>query len=554
MYVLGVNSGWHDSSAALLKDGQLVVLIEQERISRTKHAFHEAPTEAIAACLREAGIRLDDVDAIAVGWDEPTCWKLKDKLFDDAYFRAWLLPAERLPHESTPPIQFVAHHLAHAASAFWTSGFTDAAVLVMDGRGETQATTMAVANSAGIEPIDEWDITQSLGNFYGFASEWAGLTFWGAGKLMGLAAYGRSGQPLPLAATESGYTVQGIGSPDPIVERHDDQQRDVLRRHFRQTNYPFCQPESAADIMAYSGFAASVQASLEEAVFQLARTVKQRSDNDRLVVVGGVGLNCTLNGRLARSGLFSDVYVPPVPHDVGVSLGAAMVADRERRADWAPMPRFEHAYWGVRPTSDEVEAAIQESGLPATRLPESALIDRVVQHLTAGHTVGWFQGKAEIGQRALGARSLLCDPRQRSQLVRVNTVKGREVWRPLAPSVLEEYAFDLFGPGVPSLANFMLAALPVRVAAQRSIPATVHIDGSARPQLVRRETNPRYWTLIDAFRRATGVPAVLNTSFNLAGEPIVHSPADAISSFTHGEVDILALEDYLLEKPASVRS
>jgi carbamoyltransferase len=549
MYILGVNSGWHDSSAALLKDGQLLTLIEHDRVSRKKHAMGEAPAGAIEACLRDVGITLDDVEAVAVGWDDPVCIAQKGERYDASAYAEWLLPADRFARRRTPPIEFVPHHLAHAASGMWTSGFDRAAVLVIDGRGETQSTSLGVGTREGIEWLQQWDISQSLGNFYGYAAEWAGFTFWGPGKLMGLASYGRPDPLKYLTVTPSGYQLDGGGVPGASVGEQEQSSRRQMLDYFSSL-YPFA-PGDPGDIMAYAQFAASVQAALEQAVFQLARLARDRAGADALVITGGVGLNCTMNGRFARSGLFSDIYVPPVTHDTGVSLGAALVADRRRSPGRPPMGRFHHAYWGVRPSADAVTQAAEESGLSFVRLTEDVLVDRVVEHLMKGRIVGWFQGRAEIGQRALGARSMLGDPRKREHLVRMNTVKGREIWRPLAPSVLEEHAHGLFDGALPPLTKFMLAALPVRDDARRLVPATVHVDGSARPQAVSRATNPRYWRLIDGFRQRTGVPAVVNTSFNLAGEPIVHTPADAISSFRRSDIDVLALEDCLFEKPAA---
>jgi predicted NodU family carbamoyl transferase len=548
MYILGVNHGWHDSSAAILHDGSLVALVESDRVSRIKNAMGEKPTAAIIACLSEAGVTLDDIEAIAIGWDEPVCAAQKGEVHDPAQFREWLIPRDLLPRDREPPIQFVPHHLAHAASGMWTSGFDDAAVLVVDGRGETQSTSLAVGTRDTIRWFAEWDIAHSLGNFYGYAAEWAGFGFWGPGKLMGLAPYGKPLDSSCLVPTDSGYRFKGNGRSPTEVHEQESAHRALLDTFF-ESLYPFA-PGDVDDIMAHAGFAASVQVALEEAVIQLARIAKERSGSENLVITGGVGLNCTLNGRLARSGLFREIYVPPVTFDTGVGLGAALIADRQRCPDREPMPRFQHAYWGATPSAEAVEADIQASGLLAERLPEEELVSRVADRIADGKVVGWFQGRAEIGQRALGARSMLCDPRDRRRLVRVNTVKGREVWRPLAPSVLDEYADQLFEGRLPGLSDFMLAALPVRHDAWRTIPATVHVDGSARPQRVRRDTNSRYWRLIDTFRERTGVPAVMNTSFNLAGEPIVHSAADAISSFNRSEMDVLAIENFFIEKAA----
>jgi carbamoyltransferase len=549
MLILGVNSGPHDGSAALLRDGELVAMVEQERLSRRKHALGESPADAIAACLRIGGVMLDDVDVIAVGWDMLQMWGRHAMPRDRAAYDAWLLPPEQLPRAVTPPIAFIRHHEAHAASALWMSGLDRAVALVMDGSGEGEATTISVATGSGLSRLAEWDISQSLGNFYGLAAEWAGFSFWGPGKLMGLAPYGRPIETMPLHATPMGYAFANSRPPHPLWHRRFLQHRALLLRCFRDL-YPFS-PGDGSEAMAYARFAASVQDALEQAIFQLVRIARERTGADTIVLAGGVALNCTFNGKLARSGLFRDVFVPPFPHDAGVGLGAALIVDRQRRGDEAPSRRLPHAYWGESNTPCDVDAALGSIGLPARRLAEAELTQCVAAHLAAGHTIGWSQGRAEVGPRALGARSILADPRQRRHLVHLNHVKGREVWRPLAPSVQVEYADALFAGDLPAPTDFMLAACQVRPEAQRLVPACVHVDGSARPQAVRRETNPRFWRLIDEFRRLTNTPAVINTSFNLAGEPIVYSPADAASSFCRSELDVLVLDDVVVEKPSA---
>ncbi len=551
MYILGVNSGPHDTAAALIKDGQLVCMIEQERLSRRKKAFGEAPVDAIKACLGYANISLEDIHTIAVGWDVPFAAKNLNMTYDERTFSQWLLPSDQISYVHIPPLHFVPHHLAHAASAFWTSGFDRAAILIIDGAGETKSTTTAIGSSSGIHPLFEWSMVQSLGVFYSMASEWAGLSFWDAGKLMGLAAYGHPDYPMPLVPSSDGYTFLGAPKPFRRIVRHEMQQRSVLEPHFFQT-YPFA-PNRAGDkseIMAYANFAASVQKALEEAVTQLAHVTCKQAETTNLIIVGGVALNCTLNGYLSRSRQFNDIYVPPFPHDAGVSLGAALMLHHQLNQNTVVrLPRLEHAYWAPPLQDHDVSTTIQASGLPAQELDEMELVKRVAKHLSNGYLVGWLHGRAEVGQRALGARSILGDPRQRSQLVRINRLKGREIWRPLAPSILEEYAADVFGPDLPSITDFMLAAWPIRTEIQRLLPAVVHVDGTARPQIVRHKVNPRFWHLINEFREITGVPAIINTSFNLAGEPIVYSAADAIKTFRDSELDVLVLDDFILEKP-----
>lgn len=545
MYILGVNSGWHDSAAALLKDGRLVALVETDRVSRQKNAMMERPAQAIAACLRHAGITLDEVETVAVGWDEPVTMAQNKEDYHPDRFAEALLPADILPHRQRPPVRFVAHHLAHAESGLWGSGFGRAAMLVVDGRGETQSTSLAAGGPDGFEWFGEMDISQSLGNFYGHAADWAGFTFWGPGKLMGLASYGRAEESMLLKVVESGYEFAGSSPSSSDVKEQSKAQRKLVFDYFASL-YPF-NGGDPSDIMAHANFAATIQAALEAAVFRLAEIVRDRSGCEDLVITGGVGLNCTMNGRLVRSGMFRDVYVPPVTFDTGVSLGAALAVAREAGYGGAS-GSLDHAYHGIEPSDSDIERALHGAGLSAPQLPDEELFNRVAAYLADGKVVGWFNGRAEIGQRALGARSMLCDPRDRRRLVRVNKVKGREVWRPLAPSVLEEYYNMLFEGPAPRIADFMLAALPVRQDARHLIPATVHVDGSARPQVVRKATNPRYWQLIETFRKLTGVPAVMNTSFNLAGEPIVHTPEDAVSSFVRSDMDVLVLGNRMVTK------
>ncbi len=548
MFILGVNTGPHDGSAALLHDGTLVLMAEQERLSRRKRAFGESPAAAIGSCLDAAGISLSEVAEVAVGWDVPQLTMVEDRNFDEKRFRDWLFPAEMFGSGHEPPLRFVPHHLAHAASALWTSGTDRAAVLVMDGRGETQATTIAKGTSRDIVVLREWDSLLSLGHFYGFAAEWAGLSVWDAGKLMGLAAYGRSGQRVPLTRTPDGYDMPGRPEPHERVAYRYFQLRSYLRKFFTAENYPYGEGDMT-EPMAYADFAASVQHALEEVVLNLATIAKRLTGADRLVLAGGVGLNCTMNGVLARSGIFTDLYVPPVPHDAGVSLGAALMAYRERAGTGSRMMSLDHAFWGPAPAVDEVTSALRAAGLHGSPLPEAELVAQVADHLVAGRLVGWWQGRSEVGQRALGARSILCDPRHRRNLARLNTVKGREIWRPLAPSVLAEHVTELFGQQLPSPADFMLCAWPVSPQARPLIPAAVHVDGSARPQVVRKAVSPRFWAVIDAFRQRTGVPAVINTSFNLAGEPNVLSASDAIACFQRGGLDVLAIDDYIVLNP-----
>jgi carbamoyltransferase len=547
-YVLGVNGGLHDSSAALIRDGELVTMAEQERLSRHRHAFFESPSKAIAACLSHVGIELGAIEEIAIGWDIPALLASEGiDDFEEGEFAAWLIGEAGAAGASIPPLRYVDHHLAHAASAFYTSGFEEAAVLVADGRGESVSTTIAAAGPGGIEVIRTWGANQSLGFLYAAAAEWAGLRMRGTGKLMGLAAYGRACQPVPLAVADGGYAIAGMPPAESTVSHQFSQLRGRLRDGFEKQNYPFG-PGDPAEIMAHADFAASMQRALEDVLLNLAATARRETGHSKLVMAGGVALNCTANGELIRSGVFDEVWVPPFPHDAGVSVGAALAGERAGAGEWVTPARLPHAFWAADAGGPDSDALAQLSACEVTRHGDAQLADAVAGRLAEGRLVGWWQGRAEVGQRALGARSVLCDPRRRRNLIRANVVKGRETWRPLAPAVLAERAGEAFDGPLPAAADFMLTAWPVRERARAQLPAAVHVDGSARPQVVRPEQS-RYHGVIAAFHERTGVPAVINTSFNLAGEPIVASAGDAVRTFLESDLDVLVLDDLVAVKP-----
>ena len=482
-YVLGVHPGWHDGAAALLRDGEPIAMVEQERLSRNRHAFGESPAAAIRACLTHAGIDLGAVAEIAVGVDIPAAIEvLEAGPFCERDFATWLVGDCAVPGRPVPTLRYVEHHVAHAASAFYTSGLKEAAILVVDGKGETVATTIAVGGPAGIDVVRTWGAHLSLGHLYASAAEWAGLSKWGAGKLMGLAPYGMPGQPVPLSASEDGYAIAGAPPPDSPVASQLEQLGRRMHESFRARNYPFCSGEPA-DAMAYANFAASIQCALEEAILRLATIAREECGHPDLVLAGGVAQNCTANGKLIRSGIFDEVWIPPFAYDSGASIGAALVADRALGGgSTAASPRLAHPFWAPETGGPDAETLADLSECEVSAHGDGELAEIVARHLDEGRLVGWWQGRAEVGQRALGARSILCDPRRRETLVRANDVKGRESWRPLAPAVRADFSEPLFDGSLPAAAEFMLTAWPVREQVQPRIPAAVHVDGSARPQ------------------------------------------------------------------------
>lgn len=545
-YTLGVNIGFHDASAAVLRDGALVTLVEQEKVGRRKHALGQTPADAVTACLRSAGISADSLAGVAIGWDISRTKLAEHRRFGPAGLRRLLFPDA--PPAEMPPVSWIPHHLAHAASAYYSCGEDDVAIVVIDGAGESQCTSIAHGRDGRIEILRELPIHQSLGFFYASASKWAGLGEWGAGKLMGLSAYGRPSHDVPLRPTPDGYALLAPGvdhTPDPNVFAlsFTPEYENAVRSAF-SCHYPYAE-RTGEEAMSYADFAASVQLAVEESVLSLAAEARRLTGARTLVLAGGVGMNCTMIGRLSRSALYDRVYVPPVPTDVGVSLGAALV-EAAGQDSFHPV-RMDHAYWSTE--LDDVAAAVSKAGLVSRSLPGTDLAATVAEALAAGRVVAWARGRGEVGQRALGTRSLLADPRDRRIWERLNIVKGREMWRPIAPSVLAEHVGDLFVDTVGDGADFMLEAGTVRPDVRVRMPATTHVDGSARPQRVSRTTNPVYWELIDQFRRRTGLPAVANTSLNLAGEPIVHSSQDAVSTFVRAPgIDLLVLDDLVVTR------
>jgi predicted NodU family carbamoyl transferase len=553
-YVLGLNLGFHESSAALLRDGSLRWLVEQERLSRRKRALGQPPVDAARACLAAEGIGLDLVDAIAVGWDFSRTPLATSRRFTDEGLRRLLFP-DAHPDEM-PPVRWVPHHLAHAACAFYSSGEREAAVLVVDGAGETQATTLGRAGARGIQILREWPMSQSLGFFYASASKWAGLGEWGAGKLMGLAAYGRARPGLPLRCADGGYVLDLGVVPEPAPDgkrprlslmSFPPSYEAAVGAAFAE-HFPYVS-RTGEDAISYADLAASVQQAIEQAMLSLAAEARRRVEAPALVLAGGVAMNCSMVGRMVRDGPFERVYVPPVPADAGVSLGGALVAASELGGPVFCPARIEHPYWSLNIDSAGARAAVQGAGLTARRLPDEQIASEVAEAVAAGGVVAVARGRAEIGQRALGARSIVADPRDRRSHERLNIIKGREMWRPVAPSILREHLGELIEGTVGHPARFMLAASQVLPAQRRRLPAVTHVDGSARPHAVDRESSPFYWSLIERFRQLTGVPAVVNTSFNLAGEPIVSSASDAVATFLRAEgIDLLVLDELLVRR------
>jgi carbamoyltransferase len=567
--VAGISAFYHESAACLLRDGRLVAAAAEERFSRRKHDA-ALPVAAFRSCLEAGGLTAADLDAVA--FYELPVEKLSRQLWAGppagqqhrqgghggaAADLAWLDPrrpqraiAERLGVEC--PVLAFPHHRSHAASAFCFSGFDEAAVLTVDGVGEWATTTYGRADAGGIERLEEVRFPHSLGLLYSAVTSFLGFRVNGGEyKVMGLAPYG---QPRFAAAMEA-LVASGAGGAYALDLRYFDFVRGRTMWSPAMAELlggPPRRPDEPIEAF-HCDVARSLQERLEEILLEKARFLHGRTGARDLCFAGGVALNAVANGRIAREGPFERLFVPPAPGDAGGCLGAAALAHRELAGSWeglrlAPLD----ARMGPRFTPQEIASWLAASGLRAEgvadhRGREGELVEEVARRLAAGEVVGWFHGRMEFGPRALGARSFLASPLDAALRERLNAVvKRREPFRPFAPSVLAEHAAANFELDHPS--PYMLETCRVR--SPLELPAITHVDGSARPQTVDRAAAPRFAALLDAFLRRTGCPMLLNTSFNVADEPIVCSPEDAVRCFAISGADALVLEDFLIERAA----
>lgn len=569
-FVLGLGGGYfHDASACLVRDDEIVAFAEEERFSRRKHhKDSRSCTHAVAYCLSEAGITLADVDEIAIAFN-PT-WPRASEHCQNSELIAELLDTRMLGHRQPVRLTVVEHHLAHAASAFHPSGFSDAAVLVADGSGDGVATTIAHGTPHGLRVLRQWPFTQSLGWFYETVAEHLGLGDWtSSGKLMGLAGYGSPRYNLDFLRPEAGgyrldLTRYGIALNEAVEDQYTNLRyyRRLKRAytaafaeagvppHSRTLRYDPASGRAVPDtsyLPVHADLAASAQQRLEECLSELARDALAVTGTRRLCVAGGVGLNCSANGRLARLPGVDEVFVQPAAGDAGCAIGAALEVARRRGDFTLPNPAMRTAALGPAFTDAAVRTVLEACHLPYTEYGPD-LPAQLARHLAEGAVAGWFQGRMEAGPRALGQRSILADPRHLASRDRINnTIKNREPWRPLAPSLLAAAAPQLIGTATTH--PYMIVSRQATAAARELIPATVHIDGTLRPHTVSEDATNPYARLLAAFAEYTGAPpALLNTSFNQEAEPIVCTPLDAVRTFAASPLNVLGIGSFLVYK------
>ncbi len=592
MHILGISAFYHDSAASLIADGQIVAAAQEERFTRKKHDAG-FPRNAIEYCLNEGGKTLDQVEYV-VFYDKPflkferlletyiafaprgfqsflaamPIW-LKEKLFQKV-----LLLDELKKLGSGPNIEsrllFVEHHQSHAASAFFASPFEEAVVLTMDGVGEWTTTSVAIGHGNRLETAKEIHFPHSIGLLYSAFTYYLGFKVnSGEYKVMGLAPYG-----------EAKYVDIIL---DNLIDLKTDGSFRLDMRYFdyctglKMTNKKFYKlfgdaprnPEQPL-MQKHMDIAASIQWVTEEIVLRLTRALSSETGSKNLCLAGGVALNCVANGRILRDGTFEKIWIQPAAGDAGGAIGAALAAyythlDKPRRTNGKDA--MSGSYLGPSYNNSQIEQQLSSAGAYFEKLNNSDLITATVDALAAGKAVGWFQGRMEFGPRALGARSILGDPRNPAMQKTLNLkVKYRESFRPFAPSVLREDMADWFeldcdSPYMLFVANvaknkrrkmtreeLALFGIDKLNVPRSEIPAVTHVDYSARIQSVDRETNPRFHELLSAFKARTNCPVLVNTSFNIRGEPIVCSPEDAFRCFMGSEIELLIIENYILYK------
>jgi len=587
-YILGLSAFYHDSAACLLRNGEIVAAASEERFTRKK-ADERFPREAVAFCLRQAGITVADLTHVGF-YDKPLLkferiletylgvaprgfksfrlagplW-IKDKLYIDRHLHDELGYAGK--------ILYAEHHESHAASAFLPSPFEEAAILTMDGVGEWATTSIGVGRGNDIEILDELHWPDSLGLLYSAFTYYTGFKVnSGEYKVMGLAPYGEP-KYVDLIHQE-------------LMDLRDDGSFRLNQKYFdylaglTMTNEAFSTlfggppraPESKLT-QKEMDLARSVQAVCEEVMLRMARTAHARTGLDNLCMAGGVALNCVGNGRLLREGPFKQIWIQPAAGDAGGALGVAqLIHHRHLKQPRTVVPgrdAMQGSYLGPAFSDAEIEQYLKSVNAVYTRVPDPQLFDTVAAHMADEKIIGWFNGRMEFGPRSLGSRSILGDPRSPQMQAQMNLkIKFREGFRPFAPTVLRERASEYFDLDAES--PYMLLVAPVKesrriplTAAQHElwgidklnvprsdIPAVTHIDYSARVQTVTPEVNGRYYSLVKAFEQRTGCPVVVNTSFNVRGEPIVCSPEDAYRCFMRTHIDVLVLGPFVLEKPA----
>lgn len=562
MVILGINYYFHDSSACIMVDGKIVVALEEERFSRDKHT-RAFPTRAIEECLAFANLDAKDIDHVAVSikpthrWATKTlyCAKRPHKslpfikhelvggFFKQRAFKRW---QNDFFGNSKPPVHYIEHHLSHAAGSFLVCPWEEAAIMAIDGSGEWACAWIGHGTGDKVECFNETLFPHSLGSVYEAVTEFCGFKpNYDEGKTMGLAPLGDPSTYIEQARQTVSVNAQGQLEVDLSYFSYQFWGYQRCAQKFYDTFGEPRKPDAEFE-QRHQDVAASFQQVLEECGLKMATLLHEKTGAKHLVIAGGVALNSVMNGRILRETPFEDVYIMPAAGDNGTSIGAAATAYHMELGN----PRsavHDNPYIGNEYSDEEIEAELKRFKIPYFQSNDIAT--DAAELLQNGAIMGWFQGRMEIGPRALGSRSIIANPAFPSMKDKINAeVKFREAYRPFAPSATVENAKEFFDIEVE--APFMLKVCPVREEKQSIIPAITHVDGSARLQTVRSETHPTYHKLIKELGERSGVPVVLNTSFNIQGEPVVESPRDAIRCFFSTGLDHLCIGSFIVSKQA----
>ncbi|OGJ55153.1 hypothetical protein A3D11_03725 [Candidatus Peribacteria bacterium RIFCSPHIGHO2_02_FULL_49_16] len=561
IYILGISCYYHDSGIALLKDGEIIFAAQEERYTRKKHD-ESFPSKAIEHALQHASITIHDINAI--GFYEKPLLKFFDRILY-TYFKVWpkgLISYHRamqewmtkklwIPHNIKKelkykgPIYFTTHHESHAASSYYCSGFSDATIVTVDGVGEWATTTMGYGRGSDMKLTKEIHFPHSLGLLYSAITYYLGFKVNSAEyKVMGLAPYG---EPKYRDHIKKLIDVQEDGSFALNMKYFTYEYG--LRMTGKKMEELFGQKTRKAESpleQFHKDVARSLQEVTEEVMLKIVKHAKQLHPSENLCLAGGVALNCVANGKILRDGLFKDIFIQPAAGDAGGALGVAL-AIWHRQFHGERLPKMRHAYLGNEYSNEEIEAFLKEQNMPYETLSDEEVITRTAELLEGTNVIGWYQGRMEFGPRSLGNRSIIADARNKENWQKVNLkIKFRESFRPFAPTVLEEKISEWFDLDRES--PYMLLVADVHPDKREKIPAVTHVDGSARIQTINHEQNPKYYDLIKAFDARTGCPVIINTSFNVRGEPIVEAPKDALNCFLHTQMDYLVMGNFLLDK------
>lgn len=545
MKILGIN-GWtvrgHDGGATLLDDGKLKFAIEEERLVCIRHAYDRIPYKSIKMICEEENLKIDNIDKVAIGWNYPALWEMfGEEFISKEAMSKCLFNTERFADK----IVYVDHHFAHACSAFYPSNFSDAIVLVIDGQGELIATSVFVGKRAENKLEKIYETQTSLGYFYAAVTEHVGFCSGQEGKTMGLASYGKPIYVKTLRNFISSDEEGKIKCSFVIDKKSKDEEVETIKKwsEILSTIIPkregrIC--EVSDEILPYADLAASAQKLLEEILVNIVSYYCNQYGISNVAIAGGVGLNCAANGIISELPCVSNVFTQPAANDGGISLGAALAVAKEynESINFEMIP-----YQGNQFSDEQIEQFLKDQNVSYKKT--SCIFKEIAKLVSEGKIVANFQGRLEFGPRALGNRSILADPRKKDMLYKLNILKGREVWRPLAPAVLFDEQEKFFSTS--QFSPYMTINCEVLKEVQSKIEAVTHVDGTARIQSVSKEYNSLFYAIIKEFDKITGIPVMINTSFNIKGEPIVATPEEALKSATAMKLDYLAMGSFIIK-------